>query len=74
MPRSRRYGRIGGLPRTLRRSSQDAQATFTKAREDAVQTYGDGDQADRSAFAVLKQKFEKRGDQWIAKPDACSGE
>jgi hypothetical protein len=74
MPRSRRYGRIGGLPRTLRRSCQDAQATFTKAREDAVQTYGDGDQADRSAFAVLKQKFEKRGDQWIAKPDACAGE
>jgi hypothetical protein len=34
-----------------------------------VQVYGDGDQAYRAAFAVLKQEFERRGDSWIAKPD-----
>ncbi len=68
MLRSHRYGRIGGeLPATLKRSCQEAQDTFTEARDSAVQTYGDGDQADRVAFAVLKQKFEKCGDHWIAK-------
>lgn len=71
MPTSRRYGRTGGLPGTVRRSCREAQATFTKARENAVQTYGEGDQADRAAFTVLKQRFEKRGDHWIAKRDSA---
>jgi hypothetical protein len=67
MPTSKRYGRTDGLPGTVRRSCHEAHATFTKAHENAVQTYGEGDQADRAAFAVLKQKFEKRGDHWIAR-------
>jgi hypothetical protein len=33
-----------------------------------VQTYGEGDQADRAAYSELKHGFEKRGDHWIAKP------
>jgi hypothetical protein len=67
---SRRYSRNGDeLPATLRRSCQEAQDTFTKARESAVQVYGETDQADRAAFTVLKEKFEKRGDHWIAKGD-----
>ena len=70
MPRSSRYGR-SGLPRTLRRSSQEAQKTYTVAHEQAVQAYGEGDQADRAAFDTLKEEFEKRGDQWIAKGDAA---
>jgi ChaB len=69
MPRSSRYGRTDGLPRTIRRSCPEAQAAFTEAREDAVHAYGNGDEADRAAFAVLKQEFEKRGDVWIAKDD-----
>ena len=68
MPRSSRYGRTG-LPATVQRSCHDAQVTFTKAHRDAVQAYGAGEQADRAAFAVLKQDFEKRGDHWIAKHD-----
>jgi hypothetical protein len=40
---------------------------FTEAHDSAVQTYGDGDQAYREAYAALKHKFEKRGDHWIAK-------
>jgi ChaB len=68
MPRSSRYARTG-LPETIRRSSHHAQATFIKAYQDAVQAYGEGDRADRAAFAVLKQKFEKRGDHWIARRD-----
>ena len=71
MPTSRRYGRTGELPGTVRRSCREARATFAKAHENAVQTYGEGDQADRAAFTALKQKFEKRGDHWIAKRDSA---
>jgi hypothetical protein len=70
MPRSSRYGRIGGLPGTIRRSCHAVQAAFTTAYQDAVQAYGQGDRAYRAAFAVLKQSFEKRGDHWIAKGDS----
>jgi ChaB len=70
MLRSRRYSRYGNeLPVTLRRSCQEAQDTFTTARDNAVQVHGEGDQADRAAFTALKEKFEKRGDHWIAKRD-----
>jgi ChaB len=69
MPRSSRYGRTDGVPRTIRRSSPEAQATFTEAHENAVEAYGAGDQADRAAFAALKEDFEKRGDMWIAKDE-----
>ena len=69
MPKYSRSGQPppGELPGTLRRSSKEAQETFTKARDSAVQAYGEGDQADRAAYSELKQKFEKRGDHWIAK-------
>jgi hypothetical protein len=66
--RSHRYSRDGGeLPATLLRSSQAAQDTFTEARDNAVQAYGEGDQADKAAFTILKKGFEKCGDHWIAK-------
>lgn len=67
MPRSHRYRTDDGLPGTLRRSCREAQDAFTQAYEEAVQLYGKGDQAYRAAFTALKQRFEKRGDQWIAK-------
>ncbi|MGH3149147.1 MAG: ChaB family protein [Streptosporangiaceae bacterium] len=66
MPQSRRHA-ITELPQTLQRSSRDAQETFVRALDDAVRTHGQGDQAHRIAYMVLKQNFEKRGDQWIAK-------
>jgi hypothetical protein len=53
--------RCGALP-----GSAD---TFTKARDNAVQVHGEGDRADRAASTALKEKFEKRGDHWIAKRD-----
>lgn len=45
------------------------------ALDDAVRTHGAGDQAHRIAYLALKQKFEKRGDHWIAKdnPADCGG-
>ena len=72
MPRTRRRGlaQAGELPGTLRRSSKEAQETFTKAHDSAVQAYGDGDQADRATYAEFKRTFEKRGDHWIPKQAA----
>ena len=67
MPRTRRRGpaRTGELPGTLKRSSKEAQETFTKAHDSAVQAYGEGDQADRATYTEFKRKFENRGDHWI---------
>jgi ChaB len=55
----------GELPGTLRRSSEEAQQTFTRALARAVQACGEGDQAVRAAFAEFKRTFEKRSDHWI---------
>src|SRR6476620_305781 len=76
MPKIRRRGHAQGgeLPGTLKRSSKEAQETFTKARDSAVRTYGEGDQADRAAYAEFKRKFEKRGDHWLPKRAADSGD
>ena len=67
MPRVGRSGCGGGLPGTLRRSGQEAQEAFTRAYQEAVRAYGEGDQAVRAAFTTLKVSFEKRGDHWIAR-------
>jgi len=74
MPRSWRYS-MTELPGTLQRSCREAQETFRRALDDAVRTHGAGDQAHRVAYLALKQKFEKRGDHWIAKDDPadCGG-
>lgn len=72
MPKTSRRGpaRAGELPGTLKRSSREAQEMFSKARDSAVRAYGEGDQADRAAYAEFKQRFEKCGDHWIAKIDS----
>jgi len=73
MPRSSRYRLSAGeLPATLQRSSQEAQAVFRRAHEDAVRAYGETDEAYRAAYAALKEKFEKRGDRWIARADPAA--
>jgi hypothetical protein len=76
MPKARRrsLAQAGELPGTLKRSSKEAQETFTKAHDSAIRTYGEGDQADRAAYAEFKRKFEKRGDHWIPKRSADSGD
>jgi cation transport regulator ChaB len=55
------------LPSTLRRSSSKAQETWSKAHDSAVETYGEGERAHRTAFAALKHSFEKVGDRWEPK-------
>jgi anti-sigma B factor antagonist len=65
--------RAGELPVTHKRSSQQAQETFTRALARAVQAYGEGDQAFRTAYTEFKQTFEKRGDHWIPKRARAPG-
>ncbi|GII03675.1 ChaB family protein [Planobispora takensis] len=55
------------LPSTLRRSPKKAQETWIKAHDSAVETYGEGERAHRTAFAALKHSFEKVGDHWEEK-------
>lgn len=55
------------MPSTLRRSPAKAQRTWEKTHDSAVETYGEGQRAHRTAFAALKHKFEKVGDHWEPK-------
>jgi hypothetical protein len=55
------------LPSTLERSAKKAQETWIKAHDAAVDEYGEGERAHRTAFAALKHGFEKVGDHWEAK-------
>ena len=55
------------LPSTLKRSPDKAQRTWSKAHDSAVDTYGEGERAHRTAFAALKHSFEKVGDRWEPK-------
>ncbi len=56
------------LPSTLSRSSQKAQETWLATHAAAVEQYGEGERAHRTAFASLKHSFEKVGDHWEEKP------
>jgi cation transport regulator ChaB len=55
------------LPSTIQRSPKKAQRTWSKAHDSAVDEYGDGERAHRTAYAALKHEFEKVGDHWEAK-------
>lgn len=59
------------LPATLKRSPAKAQATWVKTHDSAVEQYGEGEQAHRTAFASLKHSYEKVGDRW--KPKRAKG-
>ena len=55
------------LPSTLKRSPKKAQETWSKTHDSAVETYGEGERAHRTAFSSLKHSFEKVGDHWEPK-------
>ncbi|GAA4895446.1 ChaB family protein [Streptomyces coeruleoprunus] len=61
------------LPSTLERSSKDAQRTWIKAHDSAVDQYGEGERAHRVAFSALKHKYEKVGDHWERKEGGRKG-
>jgi cation transport regulator ChaB len=57
------------LPSTLERSPEKAQRTWVEAHDSAVEEYGEGERAHRTAYAALKHSFEKVGDHWEPKDE-----
>lgn len=56
------------IPSTIKRSDKQAQSTWKKTHDSAVETYGeDGEAAHRVAFAALKHSYRKEGDHWERK-------
>lgn len=55
------------MPSTIKRSSKEAQRTWRKTHDSAVEEYGDGRRAHMTAFSSLKHTFEKVGDHWEKK-------
>jgi hypothetical protein len=45
---------------------------FLQGHEEAVQAYGESDEADRVAYAALKLQFEKCGDHWVARTESAA--
>ena len=61
------------LPSTLQRSPRKAQETWVKAHDSAVQEYGEGERAHRTAYGALKHTHEKVGDHWEPKAGGAKG-
>ena len=61
------------LPSTVRRSPAKARETWVKAHDSAVEEYGEGERAHRTAYGALKHGFEKVGDHWEPKPGGAKG-
>lgn len=57
------------MPSTLERSPRKAQETWLATHDAAVEQYGEGERAHRTAFASLKHSFEKVGDHWEEKAE-----
>ena len=55
------------MPSALERSPKKAQRTWAKAHDNAVDQYGEGERAHRTAFSALKHSFGKVGDHWESK-------
>jgi len=61
------------LPSTLQRSPKKAQRTWVEAHDSAVEEYGEGERAHRTAFAAVKHSYEKVGDHWEGKDGGKKG-
>jgi ChaB len=57
------------IPSTILRSDKKAQDTWAKTHDSAVETYGEGERAHRTAFSALKHTHEKVGDHWEPKEE-----
>ncbi|MDQ3689138.1 MAG: ChaB family protein [Chloroflexota bacterium] len=57
------------LPGTLKRSPKKAQETWIKTHDSAVESYGEGERAHRTAFSSLKHSYEKVDDHWEQKDE-----
>ena len=64
---AKRTDKGADIPSTILRSDQKAQDTWAAAHDSAVDTYGEGERAHRTAFSALKHTHEKVGDHWEPK-------
>jgi cation transport regulator ChaB len=55
------------MPSTIRKSDRRAQEIYVKTHDAAVEQYGEGERAHRTAFASLKNEYRKSGDRWVPK-------
>jgi cation transport regulator ChaB len=55
------------MPSTIRKSDKRAQDIYVKTHDAAVEEYGEGERAHRTAFASLKNEYRKSGDHWVPK-------
>jgi hypothetical protein len=55
------------MPSTVARSDEKARRTWQEVHDGAVEQYGEGERAHRTAFAALKHTYEKQGDRWVPK-------
>ena len=69
--KGREKGRAGAedIPSTVKRSDEKAQRTWKETHDSAVEQYGEGERAHRTAFASLKHTYEKEGDRWVPKDE-----
>ena len=70
---SRKEATPESAPSTVRRSGRKAQDTWGKTHDRAVQEYGEGERAHRTAFGALKHTHEKVGDHWEPKEKGRKG-
>ncbi len=49
------------------RSSKSAQHIWIEVHDNAVEEYGEGERAHRTAWAALKKDFKKDGDHWVSR-------
>jgi cation transport regulator ChaB len=75
MPKTTKSGKPkkDELPGTLQRSGKKAQRTFAKAHDSAVESYGEGQRANQTAWSAVKHSFEKVGDHWEKKSGGKKG-
>jgi cation transport regulator ChaB len=55
------------MPSTIRRSDKRAQEIYVKTHDAAVEEYGEGERAHRTAYSSLKHEYRKSGDRWVSK-------
>lgn len=69
------YGSAKALPAAVRRLPGHAQRIFRAAFNSADKQYsGDETRSFKTAWAAVKTKFRKRGDEWVARQDTQGGD
>jgi cation transport regulator ChaB len=66
---AKRTAKGSDIPSTIERSGKKAQETWAAAHDSAVDSYGEGERAHRTAFSALKHTHEKVGDHWEPKEE-----